>query len=165
LLDALYVQFPSLHESPHNITSEPTDVYNCVGWVHRELDRWYEPDIYWPDDVPEPAGEDDLDCYVALFETWGFVRCDDADYEEGFLKIAIYADDGSFQHVAKQLRDGTWSSKAGRLHDLRHHALEALHPAGIMRNAHPVVFMKKQDDGSDSQELERRGLMVVERSS
>jgi hypothetical protein len=106
----------------------------------------------------------DLDCYVALFETWGFLRCADAQYEEGFLKIALYADNRSFQHVAKQLRDGTWSSKAGRLHDLRHHELEALHPAGIMRNARPTVFMKKHDDGNDPQDLELRGLIVVEQS-
>jgi hypothetical protein len=54
----------------------------------------------------------DVQCYIALFERWGYVPCANADYEPGFLKIAIYALDDSFQHVAKQLRGGGWSSKA-----------------------------------------------------
>jgi hypothetical protein len=112
-LDDLYAQLPSLFESEHNVTSEPDDEYNCVAWVSKELQTWYEPGFTWP--VPEPEDERDLCCYVALFESWGFEPCDDADYEQGFLKIALYQDQGIFQHVSMQLRDGTWSSKAGVL--------------------------------------------------
>ena len=64
MLSDLYAQFPSLRGSPHNITSSPTDEYNCVAWVRCELDRWYEPDIYWPTDVPEPTSDDDLGDYA-----------------------------------------------------------------------------------------------------
>ena len=161
--DDLYAQFPSLLASPHNITSEATDVYNCVAWVRRELDRWYEPEFFWPKGVPQPVDDDDLPCYLALFESWGYEHCAHPEYEEGYLKIAIYADANAFQHVAKQLRDGTWSSKAGPLHDLRHHDLAALNPCGVMRNARPAVYMKTVDAGSDPQDLERSGLVGVER--
>jgi hypothetical protein len=161
--DDLYAQFPSLLGSGHRITSEATDTYNCVGWVRRELDRWYEPEIFWPEDVPQPVDDDDLPCYLALFESWGYVRCAGPKYEQGFLKLAIYADEQAFQHVAKQLRDGTWSSKAGHLHDLRHNELEALYPCGIMRHALPVAYMKKIDDGDDPQDVELSGLIVAER--
>jgi hypothetical protein len=159
----LYAQFPSLKASPHAITSEDDDEYNCVGWVRRETDKWYEPGFYWPQGVPEPTDDRDVQCYIALFERWGYVLCANADHEPGFLKIAIYAHDDSFQHVAKQLRGGGWSSKAGTLHDLRHESLEALCPSGIMRDARPIIFMRTADDG-DPQELERTGLVGVERT-
>jgi hypothetical protein len=158
-LDDLYAQYPSLREAEHNITSIANDEYNCVAWVPKELDRWYEPGIYWPKGIPEPDDERDLCCYVALFESWDFEPCDDAAYEPGFLKVALYEHQGVFKHVAKQLRDGTWSSKAGVLHDFRHHALDDLHPSGIMENARPSVFMRRPDDGSDPQHLERTGLI------
>lgn len=160
-LEDLYAQFPSLRSSPHRITSQPVDDYNCVAWVERALTRWYEPGFYWPAGVPEPHGDDDLDCYVALFESWGFARCSGSTYEPGYLKIALYADGQAFQHVAKQLRDGAWSSKAGRLHDLRHDDLDALHPSGVMRNARPVLFMRRPDDGA-SMANEETGLILLD---
>jgi hypothetical protein len=161
VLDALYAQYPSLRESTHNITSLPTDEYNCVAWVSRELNRWYEPGICWPAGVPEPVdAASDLESYVALFEHWGYERCCDGSYEDGFLKVALYADGQSFQHVAKQLRDGTWSSKAGTLHDLRHASLDALWPCGLLRNARPAAFMRRLDDGATSQAVEMTGLIL-----
>lgn len=154
----LYAQFPSLTATEHRITSEPVDDYNCVGWVNRLTNSWLEPGMFWPTGVPEPENDDDVDCYIALFERWGFVRCDTPDYEPGFLKIALYTVGQSFQHVAKQLRDGHWSSKAGVLHDLRHATLSALQPSGIMRNAAPSIFMKRIDNGEDMS-LEETGLI------
>jgi hypothetical protein len=155
----LYAQFPSLQSSEHRITSQPVDDYNCVAWVNRITDRWLEPGLFWPLGVPEPEGDDDVECYVALFERWQFIRCDTSDYEPGFLKIALYTVGKSFQHVAKQLRNGHWSSKAGTLHDLRHATLGALQPSGVMRNATPSVFMKRVDNGEDMT-LEETGLIL-----
>jgi hypothetical protein len=157
----LYAQYPSLAASSHCITSGPTDNYNCAAWVERDLTHWYEPGMYWPEGVPEPDGPDDLDCYVALFESWGFETCEDSDHETGFLKIAIYAVGARFCHVAKQIRRSDWSSKGGSLHDFRHASLDALHPSGIMENARPTVFMRRPDDATDPQHLERTGLISV----
>ncbi|HLL91759.1 MAG TPA: hypothetical protein VK252_02375 [Solirubrobacteraceae bacterium] len=114
----LYAQYPSLLASTHQITSEDNDVYNCAAWVPGDLRHWYEPGFYWPPGVPEPDGDEDIECYIALFETWGYELCDNPRYEAGYLKIAIYERDGQFGHVAKQIRGGGWSSKGGVLHDL-----------------------------------------------
>jgi hypothetical protein len=155
----LYAQYPSLIESSHLITSGPTDKYNCAAWVERDLTHWYEPGLYWPDGLPQPDGLDDLHCYVALFELWDYEGCAEPDYEPGFLKIAIYAIGSRFCHVAKQIRGSDWSSKGGGLHDFRHGTLDALYPSGIMENARPTMFMRRPDDGTDPQHLERAGLI------
>lgn len=113
----------------------------------------------WPAGLPEPSNGDDVHCYIALFESWGFELCGDSDHEPGCLKIALYAIGAKFCHVAKQIRGGDWSSKAGVLHDFRHESLEALYPCGIMQNARPSVYMRRPDDGTDPQYLERTGLI------
>jgi hypothetical protein len=155
----LYAQYPSLKSSAHRITSKDNDEYNCVAWIPKEFDRWYEPGIYWPPGIPEPPELLEIECYVALFESWGFERCGGASFETGFLKIAVYGRGDRFCHVAKQIRGGGWSSKGGVLHDFRHDSLDALHPCGIMENARPVLFMRRQDDGRDPQHLERTGII------
>src|SRR5690242_5101898 len=113
---------PRLRDSEHRITSPPNDEYNCVGWVRRSYDAYVAPGLIWPRDlIPEPrVGEPDLDAFVSLFEIWGYERCAGPEQEEGFLKIAVYARDGWFHHVAKQLPSGAWSSKVGEAHDVRH---------------------------------------------
>ena len=156
----LYAQFPSLAHSQHRITSEDNDQYNCAAWIQRDTSHWYEPGMpNWPAGLPEPLDGDDLHCYIALFQSWGFELCDDPSHETGFLKIAVYTIGAKFCHVAKQIRDSDWSSKAGVLHDFRHESLEALHPCGIMEDARPSVYMRRPDDGTDPQHLERTGLI------
>lgn len=124
------------------------------------MGSWVEPDFSWPDTVPEPEGPADLDCYLALFRHWGFEECATPDFEDGFLKIAIYANGDEFEHVAKQLPSGAWSSKGGPLYDFKHAALSALDDCGVMRNARPVRFMRRPYDGEDSFEVEENGLVI-----
>ncbi len=76
------------------------------------------------------------------------------------LKIALYAEGGEFFHVAKQMREGTWSSKAGVLHDLKHSDLAAFEGSFALRFAVPVVFMKRPDDGRDPMTLEHGKLLL-----
>jgi hypothetical protein len=113
----------------------------------------------WPDNLPSPSNGDDLHCYIALFESWGFQCCEDSTHEDGYLKIALYSTGARFCHVAKQIRGADWSSKAGVLYDFRHSSLDSLHPSGIMENARPTVFMRRPDDGRDPQHVERTGLI------
>lgn len=156
-LSELYAQLPLLRESTHQVTSPATDSYNCVAWVERDLDRWWEPGFYWP--APEPTDEADLDAYVELFSRVGFELCAAPLAEEGFLKIAIYAADGAFHHVAKQLPSGRWSSKAGRLHDFRHDRLDAVEGAPLLGQAVAAVYMRRPYDGHDRMEMEEDGLI------
>lgn len=158
-LEDLYAQLPRLRDSSHRITSEATDEYNCVAWVSREQ-GWWEPGFVWPSDVPEPPPDDDVEAYVELFRRWGFELCASAELESGYLKIAIYTKGSSFEHVAKQLPSGGWSSKAGFLHDFRHDELDALNDAKVMRCATPTIYMRRSHDPGDSMELEETGLIL-----
>ena len=158
-LDDLYARFPGLDAGNHRITSTDTDDYNCVAWVRRSLDEWWEPGFTWPADITIPD-DGDLEAYIELFRRWGYERCPDAAYEKGSLKIALYANDKDFLHVAKQLNDGTWSSKAGLLHDLKHCDLSAMEGSWALEFASPTVFMKRLDDGLDPMTLEHGHLLV-----
>ena len=73
--------------------------------------------------------------------------CGDDVLEEGHLKIAIYSKDGMFQHVAKQLPSGAWSSKVGPRHDLRHDNFELLEGVGVWDGASVELFVKRPFDG------------------
>jgi hypothetical protein len=55
----------------------------------------------------------------------GFERCDDADWEPGVEKLAIFADASGPTHVARQLPNGMWTSKMGKMEDIEH-TLEGL---------------------------------------
>ena len=160
-LAALYDRLPQLAASPHTITSEPTDRYNCVAWVFRDFSHYYAPGLYWPADQPPPAGDDDLEDYVSLFSSRGYTECTTSELEPGFLKIAIYAKGQTFHHVAKQLPDGGWSSKLGEAHDLLHQELGALEGSIVFFDeATAVRFMKRPfDPDSESFELEMTGLV------
>ena len=143
-LSDLYDRFPRLADEPHEITSEPAK-YNCVAWVEGLTDRYIDPEMDWPAGVPKPPADqdDDLDYYVAFFRYHGYEICADASLEAGYTKIALFADNGWFAHVAKQMPSGKWTSKAGFLHDLSHDRLEALQDCGLARNARPERFMRR----------------------
>jgi hypothetical protein len=140
----LYDRFPRLVNEAHEITSQPAS-YNCVAWVEGLTDRYIDPILDWPLEVPRPQSEqdDDLGCYEALFRHFGYEMCADASLEDGYIKIALYAHEGSFEHVAKQMPSGKWTSKAGFLHDLNHDRLEAFANCALLRNAVPVRFMRR----------------------
>jgi len=123
--------FPPLHGRAYRITSQRDDRYNCVGWVVRDTEHWWEPAVdgfFWPRavDPDELHPDDDLDEYLAVFSEKGFVECVDSSLEQGVEKIAVFTSGTSFSHVAFQTSDGEWSSKMGPLHDIRHQRLEDL---------------------------------------
>jgi hypothetical protein len=159
-INALYERLPHLRDSEHTITSAPDDEYNCVAWLERDFKHFWAPKHYWPHPLPRPDNDQDLDCFLTLFEQWGYEHCDDPDYESGWLKIAIFAEDRRFYHVAKQLRTGAWSSKVGVGHDLRHVSLDALSDSVFFNYTRASLFMKRADDGSDPMELEERGYLL-----
>ena len=75
-----------------------------------------------PEAPPESAGAG-----AAAYGTLGYVVCDDEEHEVGFDEIALFAyPSGEPTHAARQLDATHWTSKVGRLQDIRHplHALE-----------------------------------------
>ncbi len=139
--DNLNSIFARLSYSYYKITSEEDSDYNCIAWAAGDNQEWWWPDddSFWPLGVPR---QETIDAFIAAFETLGYVLCQDGNYQQGFAKIAIFADEGGFPtHAARQLPNGIWTSKCGELEDLDHelNALSGPDPAyGCI-----VRFMKK----------------------
>jgi hypothetical protein len=118
--------FPNLAVGEYEVTSNRTKRYNCIAWAAGDSGEWWEPTpgYKWPVNVPR---DDSVESAKLLFESLGYEVCDDAKLEIGYSKVAIYADSyGSYTHAAKQLENGKWSSKLGKLQDIQHDELESI---------------------------------------
>ena len=117
--------FPNLAAQGYTQTIAPTDEYNCIAHAADDDGRWWDPSesYYWP----SQANRDfTVDALMSAYATLGYSRCNDGSIENGFEKIAIYADADEYMHAAKQLENGKWSSKLGQLEDIEHETLLAL---------------------------------------
>ena len=116
--------FPKLAESGYEITSEPTDSYNCIAYAAGDESNWwsYSSGFTWPGAIRSPFVEDLVD----VFRSLGFEVCATPLQEVGFHKVALYSKGRIWKHAAKQLPGGAWSSKLGPDEDIRHESLEAL---------------------------------------
>jgi hypothetical protein len=135
-------EFPGLRETPYSLTSPRSDEYNCIAWAASDDRAWWWPDpmgvSYWPIGVPRVAT---LQAFEQAYAQLGFQRCSTPNVEPLFEKIAVFADAGGMpQHAARQLPDGTWSSKLGVLEDINHTTLESVSGASY---GHPVLFMRR----------------------
>jgi hypothetical protein len=132
--------FPRLQGSPYQITSPPTQSYNCIAWATGDNVRWWWPDLanqrYWPIGVPRI---ETVAAFIQAYETLGYVPCQDETLESGFEKIAHFADEAGPQHAARQLSNGRWTSKLGELQDIEHdlHDLEGTDYGNV------VAYMKR----------------------
>jgi len=120
--------FPNLNAENHHITSECTEDYNCIAWAAGYNDAWWDPnpfpEYYWPEGLPL---RENVETLCNLFESLGYARCDGAELEEGYEKVAIYGfDNNEYTHAARQLANGQWTSKIGGFEDIQHSSLEAL---------------------------------------
>ena len=77
---------------------------------------------YWPPELPTSVT---VETFEAFFQIRGFERCETGEKEEDFEKVALFAtEDGKPQHAARQLRNGTWTSKLGEEGDIEHYVAE-----------------------------------------
>ena len=113
--------FPRLNDSAWQITSQRSPRYYCIAWATHDDQRWWWPDAmglgYWPDGFPR---DESIEVFVSVFESLGFQASRSAELEQGFEKIALYARDNCPTHAARQLENGTWTSKLGPLEDVTH---------------------------------------------
>lgn len=126
-MERLEALFPRLRGTAYRITSPASDVYNFIAWAAGDTEHWWWPGdparTYWPLGAPR---QETLEAFREAFAILGYVVCEQADLEPGFGKIALFADtDGTPTHAARQLPDGTWTSKLGLSEDIQH-ALEDL---------------------------------------
>lgn len=111
--------FPGLTSQGYRVTSQQTRMYNCIAWAAGESQRWWWPSnySYWPPGAPF---EETISAFVNAFAIIGYVECADADLNPRHEKVAIYALNGIPTHAARQLIDGSWTSKCGEFEDISH---------------------------------------------
>jgi hypothetical protein len=66
-----------------------------------------------------------MEAYIAAFRAIGFEPCESGSLEPGFDKVALFANERSPTHAARQLPSGAWISKLGKDKDIEH-SLEVL---------------------------------------
>ena len=131
--ETLKKAFPRLTCSNFTETSPPDRSYLCISWAagkggpeHR-ISWWpsQKPAVgcRWPDDVPL---DKTTKSFVLAFKTICYKLCDDGTPQEGYEKVALYAIDDVPTHMARQLPDGQWTSKLGKLIDITHASPDVL---------------------------------------
>jgi hypothetical protein len=118
--------FPDLVRTGYRVTSSPDPLYNCIAWAAGRTTEWWwpspDPFDYWP---PGIVRERTLAAFIQAFATLGYSPCPDGSLEPGWEKVVIYATDEGPSHAARQLPDGSWTSKLGPDDDIEH-AVEGL---------------------------------------
>ena len=114
--------FHRLREGEFEITSPEDQRYNCVAWAADDVRRWWwpteSPFAFWPSAVRR---EESISSFIEAFAILGYELADSGGHETGFEKVAIFASaDRVPTHMARQLPDGSWTSKLGRLEDIAH---------------------------------------------
>ena len=147
-----------MDQGNHRITSPASDEYNCLAWAAGVDDRqvWPtgaegladEPVVTWPPGIPN---DETVGAFVAYFERLGYVLCAGPEFEEGYLKIAIFVKDDCPTHASRQLPSQKWTSKMGHDGvDIEHDDLECI--AGSQYGT-ARVFLKRPTAGDGDQRV------------
>jgi len=126
---AVEAQIPGLVGSEYRVTSPRDARYNCFAWAAGDTSQVWSPTMvgsgaYWPPGTPALPS---MNGVVEAYRVCGFDVCTTPDPEEGFEKIAVFADDaGEPRHAARQLPSGAWTSKLGDHVDIEHRELRAV---------------------------------------
>lgn len=129
---SLEVDFPNLANSDYEVTSCPGEEPNCIGWALNDGHCWDPLGVaqgihgyHWLKDLPPDFS---IETISELFSRHDYVGCADGTLEGGYEKIALYFNtkEGEISHAARQLSDGSWTSKLGQGEDIRHSDLHAL---------------------------------------
>jgi hypothetical protein len=68
-----------------------------------------------------PANDYGLGALENLFLSLGYVDCtNNAEFEPGFQKVALYGSGFIYTHASRQLPSGKWTSKLGKGEDIEH---------------------------------------------
>ena len=116
--------FPALRPGAYTVTSRADNDYNCIAWAAGDSSRCWDDedeDLYWPTKATIRDGT--LASLIEAFSTLEFELCESGELEPSYERIAIYGVGVTWCHVAKQLSNGHWSSKCGKLDDLSHNSV------------------------------------------
>jgi hypothetical protein len=133
----LVAAFPGL-ASGYQQTSEATPLYNCIGHAAGDDDVWWEPiHGYWPRRATKSYS---LAALQEALSYVGYSPCASGDLEDGMEKVALFVGSkGEYEHAARQLANGLWTSKIGKNEDISHelHQLEGVEYGRV------VAFMRR----------------------
>jgi hypothetical protein len=133
--------WPKLLADKFHFTSKKNVHYNCMTWAIAQdtvsNENVTEDDVFWMDMMMYFQHAHDLDPlnldhsakgYADCLEKhYRFTICNNGEFEEGTEKIALYENkDHEWSHIARQLENGNWTSKMGKLEDIEHYSLEVL---------------------------------------
>lgn len=98
------------------VSGKSTRTYNCIAWSLGITSRWINPGKSW------------AECDKINSTNGGYKRMNGLDFSlvKGYEKIVLYGKVDSqgrvteFTHQARQLSDGTWTSKLGGMAEIRH---------------------------------------------
>ena len=132
--------FPELAGWGYIMTSDIDYEYNCIAWAAGDkTQQWWPSEYgYWPEGA---SRETTVEAFMEAYSTLGYIECEDGDYEPGYERIAIFADDANVpRHAAKQVNPEHWTSECGDMWDISH-PLPALEGT---RYGRVVRFMKRR---------------------
>jgi hypothetical protein len=133
--------FPGLRGADYSIESPQDPAYNCIAHAAGDnKSRWW-PDLDGQDTWPADVSRDEtVEAFVAAFAAVGYTVCAGEEPEQGFEKVALFADPhGTPTHAARQVDSGRWTSKVGELEDILH----ALRDLEGVAYGSVVVVMKR----------------------
>ena len=135
----LNLSFPDLRNEGFTIIEPPSDRYNCVAYAAGDTSQWWDhtPRRYWP---PHASRTGRIDSLIEVFVGLGYEQCNDGRLEDGHQKIALYEDDGTWQHASIQMPGGAWRSKMGEGPLIEHR-----NPGSLSRGVYgnPTVFLRR----------------------
>jgi hypothetical protein len=114
--------FPGLSATSFTIQSPADPRYNCIAWAAGDTTRWWWPadprtGAHWPVGV---SREVSLAAFREVFARLGYEPCASDALEEGFEKVGLFARRDKPTHAARQLANGSWTSKLGHEEDIEH---------------------------------------------
>lgn len=122
----------------------PVDAtYNCVAFAAGDTGHYWSPlavgGFWWPADA---LTEDTVGGVMAALACVGYVECEDAAFEDGFEKVAIFAKGDRPLHASRQDSESRmWLSKLGKEYDIAHANLEDV---GGKQYGEPVKYMRRE---------------------
>jgi hypothetical protein len=130
--------FPMLAQRAYAVRGAPDKKYNCVAWAMGFTDEWWWPDPYsiWPHRERRTT----VASFTQLLQLQGFEPAANAQFESGYLKIAMYVLNGVPTHMARIESPNLWSSKLGR-DELIEHEPDALNGSEYGK---PEYFFRKK---------------------
>lgn len=136
----LAAAFPRLARESFEIVGEPTSGYNCIAYAAGDNERWwdYAETRYWPDYATRT---DRMESLIEVFTGLGFQRCRGNSLEGGYVKVALYEEQGVWKHAALQTPTGLWRSKMGEGPLIEHRRPESL-ADGMYGN--PTIHMRRR---------------------